>query len=100
MGADNLRLAEPVGPVYLVAMAEPVIVERGSILCYRIFDIAEELDLGRAEQILSEDARRLKLTREGSQYLQLPNPPVTVELGRRALRLGGGETTVDAVARI
>src|SRR5262245_30951473 len=77
-----------------------VVFQKGSVLCYRIFDIAEEIDLERARALLAEDSRRLKLTRAGSEYLLLPNPPLTVELARRSLRLNNGEVPVDVTARV
>lgn len=75
------------------------ILKKASILCYRIYDIADEIDLERMRQVVKEDARRARLTREGSQYLQLPNPPLALELGRRSLRLLGGEVQVEARVR-
>jgi hypothetical protein len=80
--------------------AEPLIIEKAHALCYRIYDIADEIDLEKARQVLAKDARRLKLSRENSQYIQLPNPPVAYELGRRVLALRGGPVTVDAAARL
>jgi hypothetical protein len=80
--------------------AEPLIFEKAHALCYRIYDIADEIDLEKARRVLAQDARRLKLSRENSQYLQLPNPPVAYELGRRVLALRGGPVTVDATARL
>ena len=75
-------------------------VEAAELLCYRIFDIANEIDLVAVQRRLQADARRLKLSRENSQYLQLPDPPVTVELGRHGLELPGGTRQVEAVGRI
>ncbi|MCE9668332.1 hypothetical protein LY474_10965 [Myxococcus stipitatus] len=80
--------------------AAPLLFDKAHILCYRTFDIAEELDLERARRALSEDTRRLKLSRENSQYLELPNPPLAYELGRRPLALRDGPITVDATARL
>jgi hypothetical protein len=80
--------------------AEPLIIEKAHALCYRIYDIADEIDLEKARQVLTQDARRLKLSRENSQYIQLPNPPVAYELGRRVLALRDGPVTVDATARL
>ena len=80
--------------------AEPLILEKAHALCYRIYDIADEIDLEKARRVLAQDARRLKLSRENSQYIQLPNPPVAYELGRRVLALRGGPVTVDATARL
>ncbi len=80
--------------------AEPLILEKAHALCYRIYDIADEIDLEKARRVLAQDARRLKLSRENSQYIQLPNPPVAYELGRRVLALRRGPVTVDATARL
>ncbi len=80
--------------------AAPLLFDKAYVLCYRTFDIAEELDLERARRVLTEDSRRLKLSRENSQYLQLPNPPLAYELGRRPLALREGPVTVDATARL
>jgi len=79
---------------------EPLVFEKALALCYRIYDVADEIDLGKARQVLAQDARQLKLSRENSQYIQLPNPPVAYELGRRVLALRGGPVTVDSTARL
>lgn len=80
--------------------AEPLIFEKAHVLCYRIYDIADEIDLEKARRVLAQDARRLKFSRENSQYIQLPNPPVAYELGRRVLALRDGPATVDTTARL
>jgi hypothetical protein len=74
--------------------------EKAQVLCYRIFDIADEIHLEQARMRLSADARRMRLRRAGSEYLQLADPPLTADLGRRHLPLEGGETAVEAVARV
>ncbi|HZA50039.1 MAG TPA: hypothetical protein VE549_04810 [Myxococcaceae bacterium] len=74
--------------------------ENAQVLCYRIFDIADEIHLERARTRLSADTQRMRLRRAGSEYLQLADPPVTAELGRRALVLSGGEMAVEAMARV
>jgi len=81
-------------------MLPPLVFEKASVFCYRIFDIANEIDLEGARALITEDARRLKFTREGSEYLHLPNPPLAVELGRRTLTLRGGACPVEAIARL
>ncbi len=83
-----------------MAAEAPLLFDKAHVLCYRTFDIAEEIDLERARRALTEDSRRLKLSRENSQYLQLPNPPIAYELGRRPLALRDGPVTVDATARL
>lgn len=79
---------------------QALVFQKASVLCYRLFDVADEIDLEHARKLLVEGARRLKLAREGSEYLQLPNPPLGVELGRRVLALQSGNATVEVTARI
>jgi len=81
-------------------VSDPIVFEKASIWCYRIFDIAQAIRLERAERLLAQDVRRLRLAREGSQYLELPNPPLTAQMGKRSLALKAGAVQVDAVARI
>jgi len=81
-------------------MSSPLVFRKASIFCYRIFDIADEIELESAQKILSADARRLRLSREGSQYLELPNPPLAIELGKKNLSLRDRPCAVDAVARV
>lgn len=75
-------------------------LEAAQLLCYRIFDIANEIDLAKVEKRLQADTRRLALSRENSQYLQLPDPPVTVALGRQPLPLVSGVREVEVLGRI
>lgn len=81
-------------------MTPEVIFEKASVLCYRIFDIADEIHLETAERILVDEAKRSRLAREGSQYLHLPNPPLSVGLGTKRLALRRGELVVEATGRI
>jgi hypothetical protein len=84
-----------------MADSAPLIIEKASVLCYRTFDIAAEINLEEARRLVtSADTRRLKLGRENSQYLQLPNPPLAFELGRRTLALRTGPVAVDVTARL
>ncbi len=81
-------------------MRHSVVFEKASILCYRIFDVADEIHLEKARKKLAADTRRMRLTRAGSENLQLRNPPLTIELGKRTLELRNEQLTVDAVARM
>lgn len=68
--------------------------------CYRIYDVADGVDLGTCERLLRTESRRLKPMREGSEYLQLSNPPLAFELGERQLGLFSGPRTVKVGARV
>lgn len=76
------------------------ILEKAHVFCYRLFDVAEEIDLAAAERLLTRDTRRMRLTRAGAEYLLLPNPPLAVELGQRPLALDSGTVTVEGVGRL
>ncbi len=47
----------------------PLVLEKAHVLCYRTFDIAEEINLEQARRVVSAEARRLKLGVENGQYL-------------------------------
>jgi hypothetical protein len=79
---------------------DPLVLEKASVLCYRLYDVADEIDLGAAESVLARDARRLRFTRSGAEFLLLPNPPLLLRLGRRSLPLPGGPLEVEARARL
>ena len=70
---------------------------------FRIYDVADAIGL-EACRALSEKggtaARRMKLVREGSEYIQLSNPPLFVELGTRPLTLGDATHQVQVAARL
>jgi hypothetical protein len=76
------------------------ILERAHVFCYRLFDLAEEIDLDAAQRLLAMDAQRVRLTRPGAEYLLLPNPPLAVELGKRSLALHAGPVEVEGVGRL
>jgi hypothetical protein len=84
----------------MTPLQETLVLEKASILCYRLFDVADEISLEKAQTLLARDAQRMNLTREGSQYLQLPNPPLAVGLGAWRLQLSSGPVEANATARI
>ncbi len=86
-------MGEPSGHVWRIA--------EGTLYVYRLFDVGEEVDLSRAEQLLSAPRSRLAL--EGVQTttaLEIPHPPVHVALGARALQLRAGPREVEASAHV
>ncbi|MFN7132881.1 MAG: hypothetical protein ACK4N5_12440 [Myxococcales bacterium] len=79
---------------------EPLVVEKGTLYAYRMFDVADEIDLLEAVKANKQAATRLKLSREFSQFLEMPNPPVAFDLGTRPLALRSGTLSVEMVARL
>ena len=73
---------------------------RPRILLYRLFDVASEIRLDRARELLAGAATPLKLSRDRSRYLEIPEAPLTVHLGAREVTLESGRTcSLDAFAR-
>lgn len=73
------------------------------VRCFRIYDVADGISLEACRSMVAEggtEARRMKLAREGSEFIQVLNPPLTIELGSRKLVLGDGTHTVKVGARL
>ena len=77
---------------------EPLCFREARLLLYRVFDIADDIDLDRAQELLAGAGTRLKLTRERSQYLEIPRAPLTVSLGRDEV-VGQSGTRFPAVVQ-
>jgi hypothetical protein len=76
-------------------------VTQGMVHVYRLFDVADAVDLAGAERALSQPRSRLRL--EGHQSgaaLEIPRPPLHVHLGVRALEIGGEPREAEASARV
>ncbi len=76
------------------------VLEKAHVFCYRLFDVADEIELDVAQRLLALDTGRVRLTRAGAKYLLLPNPPLAVDLGRKTLVLPGGPLVVEVVSRL
>ncbi len=76
-------------------------VEDGAVHVYRIFDVADGVDLARAEALATAPKSRLRL--EGAQSsaaLEISHPPLHLALGARTLPLASGERFAEASARV
>src|SRR4029453_18103273 len=83
-----------------VQRMDSLVVEKASILCYRLYDVADEIDLGVAESVLARDARRLRFSHSGAEFLLVPNPPLLIGLGRGTTPPPRGPVEVEARARL
>jgi len=82
---------------------ETIRIRKGSILLYRCFDIAEEVNLSRVEEILTQEAspkERLKLSRPTGQAIVIRNAPITVSLGETPISIMNREYAAETTARI
>lgn len=60
------------------------------IWLYRLFDVAEEINLRQVEEILGQKkaASRLRLSRFPCRSIQFRDPPIAVDLGEAAVKIG------------
>ncbi len=81
---------------------ETVRIRKGSILVYRCFDIAEEIDLAKAEKILAEVSgrERLKLSRTSRPAIIVRNAPITLTLGETPITIGSDTVMAETSAKI
>ena len=76
-------------------------VADGEVHVYRLFDVADAVDLPAAERALAQPRARLKL--EGHQTgaaLEIPSPPLHVHLGARRLSVAAESFDALATARL
>jgi hypothetical protein len=76
-------------------------VADGQIFVYRLFDVADSIDLARAERLAAAPKSRLALDGAGTgTAFQFPRPPLHLALGRRELRIGGELREAEASAHL
>ena len=77
-------------------------IQKGSILVHRVFDIAGEISLVRAEQLLSHDAKgpRLKFATDTRKAIIIKDSPLKADLGGETLNLPSGKFPVKIFARV
>lgn len=66
-------------------MSDPVVLE-GQILCLRLFDVGDEVDLDRAQQLLSK-LPGVTANRRSQTKMEALAVPLRLELGRRELEI-------------
>lgn len=77
------------------------LVVSGGAVVYHLYDIGYAIELDRVDELFaSEVSGRSRPERVEAQALQIANPPVTVSLGLRALRVGGVQVSAQLSARL
>lgn len=73
-----------------------------AVLLYRLYDVADEINLELVEQLLAVDGTttRLRLARIPTKSIHIENPPVGVELGGGSINLAGTSYRVGFFARV
>ena len=78
------------------------IVQRGSILVYRVFDIAQEIDLKKVESLVSAQVgqSRVGIARRGRNAIVIRNAPVRLQLGKTQFKLFDEAVQADTFATV
>jgi hypothetical protein len=67
-------------------------VASGTVHVYRLFDVADAIDLGAAEALAAAPTSRFRLERARlHSAMEIPRPPVHLAMGSRSLPLASGE---------
>jgi len=77
-----------------------VTILKGSILIHRVFDVGGEILLARAEELLREDSKRLKLTTDTRKAIIIQDAPLKVELGEGVMEINAAQLPVKTFARV
>jgi hypothetical protein len=73
----------------------------GSAIVYRLFDVAYEIRLDQALDLLASSApARVRPLRGEAQALQIPNPPISVILGHENVAVDGTRYDIEVSARV
>jgi len=79
---------------------EPLKVAKGEILCYRVFDVGDEVLLDQAEKACASlRAFRAKIAEDMTDSLAFAHVPVVVTLGTRTLQLPKTKQSIEAYMR-
>lgn len=67
-----------------------IVIKKGRILIYRVFDIAHEVSLRKAEHLLSQNwstkGKRIKLSRDPHNTIIMKEPPLCIEIGDEVIK--------------
>jgi hypothetical protein len=75
-------------------------VADGEVWIYRLFDVADAVDLAQAERRSAGQSRLAMESAQSATALQFPRAPLHVGLGRRPVPLASGERAAEASAHV
>lgn len=79
-------------------------IKKGKILLYRVFDIAHEVSLKKAEESLyqnwSTKGKRLKLSRDPHNTVIMKEPPLSIDIGEEVVKTSFGDFKAYVTTKI
>jgi len=77
-----------------------IAIKQGRIIIYRLFDVADEIDLSLVEDKIKQGAKRMRISRYPfMKALEFTNPPVSFELPGFTKRLLNRDITIQIIAK-
>jgi hypothetical protein len=80
-------------------MTDPVI-QRGNLLIYRLFDVAEEIKLTDAVMKGPRGRERFNVAKYIDRSLQIKNPPLMFSMGERKIIISGREVPCEVLLKV
>jgi hypothetical protein len=81
--------------------APPFRVQDGTVRIYRLFDVADAIDLARAEALAAEPKSRFRLESPRTRSaVEIPQPPLHLRLGSREASFTSGPRRVEVRANL
>lgn len=81
-----------------------VSIKKGRILIYRVFDIAHEVSLKKAEDLLSQNwstkGKRIQLSRDPHNTIIMKEPPLCIDIGEELIKTKDGEFKATVSTKI
>lgn len=79
-----------------------IAIKKGCLLVYRIFDVAEEINVSQIEAILRDNRGpdRFKVPKYIDRGIVMKNPPVTFGLGEEVINVRGREIKADVTVKV
>jgi hypothetical protein len=82
-------------------MPPPFRVQDGTVRIYRLFDVADAIDLSRAEALAAEPKSRFRLESPRTRTaVEIPQPPLHLRLGAREVPLDAGPRRAEVRAHL
>jgi len=77
-------------------------IQKGSILIYRIFDVAEEINMPQVQAILRDNRGpdQFKVPKYIDRAIEMKNPPVTFGLGEETIHIQGREIKAEVLVKV
>ena len=83
-------------------MASNIQIKKGSILIYRLFDVAEEINISKVDAILRDNRGpdRFKVPKYIDRAIVMKSPPVSFGMGSETIHIEGRTLTADVLVKI